>query len=70
MFYAGQRHAVPSSRYGAALDVMDAMHWTWQEYNGQPWDLVEEAHVRIAKRALAEKPKRIQGKKNGVKGSA
>ena len=54
----GGRKTLPSSRYGNALTVMEALHWTWQEYLDAPWDLVEEELTRLNKRALAEKRQR------------
>jgi hypothetical protein len=51
----GGRKGVPASRYGTALMVMEALHITWDEYNEQPCDLVDELVTRLSKRALAEK---------------
>ncbi len=54
MLYAGSRKAVPSSRYGSILDVMEAMGWTFDDYLAQPADMIDELHVKLHKRALAE----------------
>ncbi len=46
---------MPSSRYGLELAIMEAMHWTYDEYLDQPADLVAELAIRMEKRALAER---------------
>jgi len=56
MAFRGSRKTLPSARYAAALNVIEATGWTWDEYLAQPWDLVVELETRIAKRALAQKP--------------
>jgi hypothetical protein len=55
MAYRGQRKTVPSSRYAAILDVIEAMHWTLDEYLAQPYDLIDELKTRLRKQALATK---------------
>jgi len=55
MFYRGQRSTLPSSRYGGALDCMEAMGWTYEQYCSQPALLIYELHVRLQKRALVER---------------
>lgn len=54
MWYAGSRRSVPASRYGLELMVMEAMHWTLDEYLAQPDDLIDELTIRLTKRAQAE----------------
>ena len=56
MAFKGYGKTMPSSRYAAALNVIEATGWTYDEYLAAPWDLVVEEEVRIAKRALAQKP--------------
>lgn len=51
MLYAGQRHTLPGGRYTAALDVIEATGWTWEQYQAQPADLVTELHIRLCARA-------------------
>ena len=62
MLYSGGRKTVPASRYGKALNIMETMHWTWDEYLEQPADMIEEMTIRLQKRALAERraAKRIE----------
>lgn len=57
MLYARSRHSVPSARYGAALDVMEALGWTYEQYLAAPYDLIDEEMIRLQKRALAQKPR-------------
>lgn len=59
----GGRKTLPSSRYGEALAVMEAMHWTYDEYLAQPYDLIDEELTRLNKRALAEKRARALAKR-------
>ncbi len=51
MLYAQQRHTLPSSRYGAVLDVIEATGWTWEQYLAQPADMITELHIRLRERA-------------------
>ena len=47
------------SIYGGAVDVMEMMGWTWDEYLDAPADLVDEIGARLAaKAAAARSPKR------------
>jgi hypothetical protein len=57
MWYKGQRHTLPSSRYAGALGIMEAMQWTYQEYLDQPADLIDELEIRLEKRAAATQRK-------------
>lgn len=51
MLFRGTRKTVPDSQYGIVLDILEATGWTWQEWQAQPSDLVDEMTVKFAKRA-------------------
>ncbi len=57
MLYKGLRPkgTVPSSRYCRELDIIEATGWTHDEYLAQPADLVTELHIRLVKRAAAQR---------------
>ena len=54
MAFKGQRKGVPSARYAGICDVIETTGWTYDEVMAQPWDLVEELHIRLRKRRVAE----------------
>lgn len=57
----GQTPAL-ESRYGAALAVMQEMHWSWPDLIAAPFDLVQEIEARLAARQHWESLKAKQDK--------
>jgi hypothetical protein len=51
----GARKTVRGSRYGDEIAIMEHMHWTIQELDAQPADLVDELIARMNGQARAEK---------------
>lgn len=47
MLYEGQRRTVPSSKYGALLDLMERYGGTIEEWGEAPDELVQEALIRL-----------------------
>lgn len=55
MAFKRGKGSISHGLYTAALNVMDAMGWTWEEYLAQPDDLIAELEIRISKSGLARK---------------
>lgn len=55
MLYTGGRHTVPDSLYGDKLPIMEAMHWTLEQYLDHPADLIDELRIKL--NARANKPR-------------
>jgi hypothetical protein len=53
----GKRRTIRGSRYGLELSIMLEMHWTWQELQAQPADLVDELVAQMTGRARADRMK-------------
>ena len=62
----GGRKTIRGSRYGLQLDIMERMHWTWQELTEQPADLIDELTAKMIGRAKADKKRQqLERVKNG-----
>lgn len=54
MLYRGSRRTVPSTRFGAYLEIIEETGWTWQQLVAQPADLVDEYIVKLSARARVQ----------------